>query len=341
MGRRGKSSIVHQCKTAINAVDRIGESKRDARNAGSTGIHSLKQKEETLSAAQNYVKWVRSEFKVKNLYNLREDHYKAYIEHLQGKKLSNGHLRNVETALRHLQKGMNIRSEKFQKDPVQFCPPKRVVPYTPASPNDRSYSRSEYEQILQHLPNNSRDAVMLSRELGMRIKEACNVRVEHFEPTIDGGWKVHIKDGKGITKGGRPRNIPVPKHFEKTIDRMLQGKEQGQTLIKVKRDTVRRAVNKSCKKAGVKQLGRGTHGFRHAYARERLDQLLEKQGIKGDGKAMIERIMTNRDQGRPADYGIGNHNENLFVSVKQVIDKIHEEIGHGKDRWDLAAVYMR
>lgn len=338
MGR--KPSIVHQTKTAINAVDRIGKGKREARIKGELGIHSLKQKKETLSVAQNYVKWARGTYGIKNLYELREDHYRGYIEHLQDKGLTNGHMRNVETGLRHLQKGMAIRSERFQKEPVIFCPDKRIIGYKPDPVKDRSYSEQEYQQILNNVPTNSRDAVMLSREMGLRIREACNVRVEHFQKN-EQGWKLKIEKGGGITKGGRFRETPVPKHFEKELERMVRGKEQMDTLVSVKSDTVRRAVNKACKKTGILQNGRGTHGFRHAFTRERVDQLLDQQGIKDAGRKMIDRIMENRDQGRSAYYGILDHNKELFDKVKSVIDQVHSEIGHGKDRWDLASVYMR
>ena len=56
---------------------------------------------------------------------------------------------------------------------------------------------------------------------------------------------------------------------------------------------------------------------------------------------MVARIMENRDKGRFANYGIHEKDQVLFENVKEVMDMVHSEIGHGKGRWDLAEVYMR
>ncbi|MFF0566015.1 site-specific integrase [Bacillus velezensis] len=339
---RGKSSIVHDVKTAINELDRIGQSKRELRKEGKHGIHSLKQKKETLSASQNYVKWVRKEYGVKSIYELKKEHYEAYMGFLEREGRSVGHRRNVETALRHLQKGMDLRSEKFGKEKNVFVPSKRVTDWKEVKkPTNRSYSKEEYQKILKNLPVNSRDAVMLCRELGLRVREAVRVEVQHFQPT-DSGWQLIIEDGKGITKGGRFRELVVPDHFKGQLERMINEKKGHERLVTVERDTVRRAVNEACRKARIIQNARGTHGFRHAYSRERVNLLFKERGIPETGPKMVERIMSNRDQGRLANYGIvSDRDKVLFEQVKQVIDKVHQEIGHGKDRWDLAAVYMR
>ncbi|WP_240378141.1 site-specific integrase [Bacillus piscicola] len=339
MGRRGKASIVHQTKTAINAIDRIGESKKEAREAGDVGIHSIKQKKETMSAAQNFAKWVREHHWVKSLYQLKESHYRAYIANMQERGLSNGHIRNVETALRHLQKGMEKRAEKFGKEPVSFCAPWRIVQEAD-KPKDRSYTQKEYEQIARALPPHSHDAVMLSRELGLRVREACNVRVEHFTSRDDGGLKLSIERGAGITKGGRFREVPVPAHVEKEVHRMMEGKKPDDSLVSVKPDTVRRAVNRAAKDEGIKQLGRGMHGFRHLYARDRVSELLEQRGVREQGSQLLERMFENMDQGRYVDYGI-HGKEELFAELKAVVDRVHSELGHGSDRWDLARIYIR
>ncbi|WP_431812243.1 hypothetical protein [Lysinibacillus sp. FW12] len=40
---KARASIVHDVKTALDAIDMIGHSKKDARKEGIKGIHSLKQ----------------------------------------------------------------------------------------------------------------------------------------------------------------------------------------------------------------------------------------------------------------------------------------------------------
>ncbi|GGD29676.1 tyrosine-type recombinase/integrase [Pontibacillus salipaludis] len=343
MGKRGKSSIVHQVKSALKEIDQIGLSKRTARINDSHGIHSIKQKDNTMSDCQNFVKWVKQQG-VTKLYQLKEDHYRSYLDHLKKEKRSIGHQRNVETSLRHLQKAMNVRSSRFGREQVVWVPNKRITDWRELEPpKNRSYTVEEYKLIRENVPENSRRAVDLMRNLGLRVREACNVKKEHFEPSRNGeGWQLNIKNGKGVTKGGRFRKTPIPKHFERQLQQMLKNKGPEDRLVTVSTDTVRRAVNEACRKASISQNGRGTHGFRHAYSRERLEELFVQRGIGREGPKMIARIMYNKEQGRNAWYGINTgHDKELYGQVKNCIDQVHSEIGHGKDRWDLASIYLK
>lgn len=105
------------------------------------------------------------------------------------------------------------------------------------------------------------------------------------------------------------------------IFRIFLPGSQYEHLIPLERDTVRRAVNKACHKVGIAQAGRGVHGFRHAYSRARMRELFSRKNVLDQAPAMIERIMSNRDRGRQADYGIvSDSDKKLFRVVKQVID---------------------
>ena len=89
---------VREVKESIEAIGKIGISKRAAREDGNSGIHLKKQKENTMSDCQNFVKWARSEHGVKSIADLNED--RGYIVHLSEKGISEGHRINVETSLR-------------------------------------------------------------------------------------------------------------------------------------------------------------------------------------------------------------------------------------------------
>ena len=340
--RRGTGSIVHDVKVCLNEIDMIGKSKRETREEGVQGIHSLKQKEHTLSACQNFVKWTREEFGVKKVYELTEGHYSAYLGHLESGGRSLGHRRNVETAIKHLQIGLNARSTRFGKENVTFIPEKRVTPFEVSEGvSNRSYTNSEVKALLEHVPASTRDAVTLMRGLGLRVRESANIRVEHFVRT-EGGWRVQIDKGAGITKGGRFRHFDVPKSFERELERLLQGKGPMERLVRIKVDTIRESVSKGLKKAGIEQNRRGCHGFRHAFARSRVETIFEERGLNERGHQMMQRILGNREVGRQADYGILKiEDQQLYLEVREVMDKVHGEIGHGANRWDLAMRYMR
>lgn len=336
----GKSSIVFDVKMCLKEIDFIGMSKREFRAARIIGIHSLKQKEHSLSASQNFVKWTRDQYGVMRIYELTVEHYKAYLKYLEKAGRSMGHRRNIETALRHLQAGLNARSLRFEKTNVTFVPTGRLTPSTVAMVQNRSYSEEEFLLLLDFIPHTTKDAVLLMYELGLRVKESAKIRVEHFIK-INENWQIYIEKGNGVTKGGRFRQLDVPKHFEPELERMLNGKSPNDQLVNIKVDTIRKSVSKGLKKAGIEQRKRGCHGFRHAYARKRLQTLMEERNIK-KGHEMLQRILDNKENGKVADYGIFSPNDkSLFIAVRGVIDQIHSEIGHGKDRWDLAMVYMK
>lgn len=341
MARKGRTSIVREVKESIQAIDKIGQSKRDARKNGTSGIHSVKQKENTMSDAQNFVKWCRSEHGVKSISELTEKHYEAYIANLGERGLSTGHQRNVETSLRLLQKGFEVRSERFEGRSESFkgfCPEKRLVTVkTGESVRNRSYSEKEVGLIRENCSEEVKKAVDLMRGLGLRVKEAVNVRAEHFTQGAANGWVMKIENGGGITKGGRFREIPVPKEFEGRLEQLLADKQLHQNLVAVSSTTVRDGVNVACKKAEIIQDGRGVHGFRHSYARERMDQL-----ATASHKEMMGRILSNREVGRKADYGILSEKDKaLYTETKSIMDKVHSELGHGENRWELAMRYLR
>lgn len=341
MTRRGRTSIVREVKESLTAIDKIGQSKRDAKKAGTSGIHSKKQMANTMSDAQNFVKWCRSKHGVKSINELTERHYASYLAHLSEKGVSQGHRINVETSLHLLEKGFIERSKRFGDDSStfgRFCPEKRLETATRGSDvQNRSYTKNEVQLIRENCSNEVKKAVDLMDNMGFRIKEAVNVRVEHFVPNDTGtGWKLIIKNGAGITKGGRPREIDVPHRFEKRLENLMANKSPQERLVNVAESTVRDGVNVACKRGGVAQAGRGCHGFRHAYARERMDQLMTNEE-----KQMMQRILANRKIGRAADYGIlREHDKKLYAAAKEAMDQIHSELGHGKNRWALAMRYM-
>lgn len=336
---KARASIVHDVKAALDAIDMIGQSKKDARKAWIKGIHSLKQKSNSMSDAQNFVKWIRAEYGVRKLEQVTEHHYRAYFAYLEDKGVSKGHMINVETSLRLLEHGHKESLKGPEGDFAGFCSEKRI--YTlerNESLQNRSYERWEIDEIKENVSVEVSKAVDLMSQLGLRIKEAVNIRVEHFVDK-EGGLQLHIPDkkGAGITKGGRFREVDVPKSFVEPLQEFLAGKESTNRLVAVSYDTVRKGVYIACKKAEIEQVGRGCHGFRHTYARERFSEL-----ASGEQKAMMNRILANRSIGRKADYGmVSEHDKGLYESTRVVMNQVHSELGHDENRRRLGMTYLR
>lgn len=327
----------NQVETALKEINRIGYSKREARQTGdSNNIHSIKYYRDVQGTAIRFAEFCRDQYGIRSIYHLTQEHTKGYLQFLMEKGVSNGHLINVESHVKKLQIGMQKFSEKLGKPKVNFVGSRHIATNQREKPKDRSYSSEEISKMGKHMSPGVRAAMQMSVHLGLRAKEVTNIRVEHIVETPNGRLQVHIAEGRGVTKGGRFRDIPVPERYESTLRQLIQGKRPEQKILGLKEGTLRSGLNRACERSGA--LSAGWHGFRHTYARERLEQLLGER--KEEGRGIIERMLNNRSCGRKIDTGIRVHEKELFQAVKHAINIVHHELGHGDNRWGLVAVYM-
>jgi hypothetical protein len=76
----------------------------------------------------------------------------------------------------------------------------------------------------------------------------------------------------------------------------------------------------------------------NTYARGRINSLLGERW--DEGRAVIERMLENRSSGKKIDAGFRDCDKALFNQVKDAINTVHHELGHGDNRWGLVQVYM-
>lgn len=323
------SSITYQVDQCVREIDMIGVSKKTARNRKVKGIHSHKTKKEVLKIGKQFARWVRENHGIKNLHEVEEQHY---VEFMQSKSETTlDYRRGIETHLRLVQEGLQKRSERFGKPMVSFTTEKRLI--APRSRlegvSDRSYNNRDIKVIRRAVTDSTRVTVDLMHNLGLRVEESTNLRVEHVQ-----GHFIRIENDT-ITKGGRDRLIPIPENFAERLRAMCEGKGADEKLVDVTSGTVQNDLNKVCKELKIKN--NGTHGFRHTYARNRVNEIMAEEE-----KEMLKRCLENfKDESRKADYGIFTEKDrNIYNSTLEKINKIHSELGHGKKRWDLAIRYM-
>lgn len=318
-------SIINQVNMCIREIDMIGKSKRKARKQGIKGIHSYKTKKEVLKISKQFANWARSERGIKNLHDLTEQDYKDFLVSKSHTTLD--YRRGIETHLRLLQEGLNKRSERFGKEKVQFVAEKRLI--APRNRlegvSDRSMSLRDINAIKANVSLNVRNSIELMHNLGLRVEGSVSVRVSDVDFKKD---TVFI----GYEKGGRPRYVPIPKGFEKTLAGMIEGKEPNERIVNITSGTVQNGVNKACEKLQIECTG--THAFRHTYARNRVDELMTKEE-----KDLFQKCISRYVENKNFDYGVKNRQ--LYNSMKSKMDQIHRELGHGKNRFDLAVRYMR
>lgn len=320
------ASILGQVVQSVREIDMIGKSKSQARQRGIKGIHSLKTKNEVLKIGKQFARWVRAEHGVKSLYDVNEQHYVAFLASKSHTTLD--YRRSIETHLRLLQEGLTKRAERFDKPPVTFVPQKRLIASRGRTEavKDRSYSRAEIERIQSAVSPQVAQGIELMSGLGLRVSEVVGLRVEHVQ-----GDKIVIANDT-ITKGGRDRTIPIRSEMGQQLARLCDGRALSDRLIPMHPNSLQNAFKRGCERVGV--VSRGTHGLRHTYARERIQELMTVQE-----RALFANCMERYVEGKRFDYGV--HDKELYDSVKAKMDAVHAELGHGKDRFDLAVRYMR
>lgn len=112
--------------------------------------------------------------------------------------------------------------------------------------------------------------VTLMGLLGLRVSEACNVRVEDTHGEQRGHRTLTL-----VGKGGKPATIPLPIPVARTIDLAAGGREEGPLLLRrdgtpMNRRSATRVVERLCKRAGVKKHV-SPHSLRHSFVTACLD----------------------------------------------------------------------
>ena len=257
---------------------------------------------------------------------MTEEHYRAFMESKAHTTLD--YRRGIETHLRLIQEGLQQRAERFGKEIPSFVPEKRLIASRGRleGVKDRSYTPSDLRAVRDAVTPNTAHAMDLMLNLGLRVTESVQLRVEH----IQGDYIVIQNDT--ITKGGRDRVIPIPDGFKDDLLKMCEGKEPNERLVPVQASTVQMEFKDGCKRVGV--ACKGTHGLRHTYARNRVNELMNK-----DEKQMFSSCIERYAENKRFDYGV--HDKALYESMVEKMDRIHGELGHGNGRFDLAVRYMR
>ncbi|MET1029590.1 integrase domain-containing protein [Domibacillus tundrae] len=170
-------------------------------------------------SSMGFVKWAQAEHGVKRLNHVKEHHVRAYIEFKKSEGCGAGHLRSIQLSLKHLQNGSEAYFSRFDRKIEAFVPKEYLANWKDVkAPENRSYKDKDFGAVKNGVSVNVAKTVDLMRGLGLRSSEALSVRKEHFQKD-ENGWKLVIGRGEGITKGGRPREVPVRKSFEPTLER--------------------------------------------------------------------------------------------------------------------------
>jgi len=337
--RRGGNRLVHQVEQALKEINYIGQSKLEAKDKGNSGIHSTTQIKHALSATQNFAKWLKEEHGMSDLYQLKKAHFEEYIEHMRGTGVTNGHLINIETNLRLLNKGMAKVSEGKGHRVRDWVPKERMVASRERDkPKNRALADSEVQRVRSEVSSAVGVGVDLAMAFGVRLREAANSNRAHIEERNGTFYWVAVADRNapnrsvGVTKAGRPREARIRPGYEAVVREMIKGKAPDEKLCSVKYNTLKSAYTR----CGVG----GNHAFRHTYARDMVMLEFEKRGIVSEGRQMLQKMLENRYKGFRKDHLLEREERPLYKQVNEVVDLVHGYLGHGQGRIDLCEVYM-
>ena len=156
--------------------------------------------------------------------------------------------------------------------------------------------------------------IALMGMLGLRVSEACNVKIEHYQD-IERGHRVL----RVVGKGGKPATIPLPVPVLRALDAAAGERITGPLLLRnkggapVNRKSAALTVQRLCRKAGIKK-NVTPHGLRHSYVTAALDAGVPLRDVQIAARHSDPRITARYDRARHNHDRHANHTVAAFLA---------------------------
>ena len=177
--------------------------------------------------------------------------------------------------------------------------------------------RMELGSLIQTARASSRmDAALITLMgmLGLRVSEACGVKIEDYQDTERGHRVLRI-----IGKGGKPATIPLPVPVLRALDAAAGERTSGPLLLRrksglpVNRNSAALTVARLCRKAGIRK--RITpHGLRHSFVTACLDAGVPLRDVQIAARHSDPRITARYDRARHNLDRHANHTVAAFLA---------------------------
>jgi integrase/recombinase XerD len=156
--------------------------------------------------------------------------------------------------------------------------------------------------------------ITLMGMLGLRVSEACNVRIEDYQQ-IERGHRVL----RMVGKGGKPATMPLPVPVIRALDAAAGDRTSGPLLLRRKsglpmnRKSAALAVTRLCKAAGInKKIS--PHSLRHSYVTACLDAGVPLRDVQVAARHSDPRITARYDRARHNHDRHANHTVAAFLA---------------------------
>lgn len=140
--------------------------------------------------------------------------------------------------------------------------------------------------------------ITLMGMLGLRVSEACAVRIEDYQD-IERGHRVL----RLVGKGGKPATIPLPVPVLRAMDAAAGDRTSGPLLLRrksggpVNRKSAALTVARLCKKAGIRK-NVTPHGLRHSFVTACLDAGVPLRDVQIAARHSDPRVTSRYDRAR-------------------------------------------
>jgi integrase/recombinase XerD len=156
--------------------------------------------------------------------------------------------------------------------------------------------------------------ITLMGMLGLRVSEACNVKIEDYQQ-IERGHRVL----RLVGKGGKPATMPLPVPVIRALDAAAGDRTSGPLLLRRKsgepmnRKSAALAVTRLCKAAGItKKIS--PHSLRHSFVTACLDAGVPLRDVQVAARHSDPRITARYDRARHNHDRHANHTVAAFLA---------------------------
>lgn len=156
--------------------------------------------------------------------------------------------------------------------------------------------------------------ITLMGMLGLRVSEACSVRIEHYQD-IERGHRVL----RVVGKGGKPATIPLPVPVLRAMDAAAGDRITGPLLLRnrsglpVNRKSAALTVQRLCREVGIKK-NVTPHGLRHSYVTAALDAGVPLRDVQIAARHSDPRVTARYDRAKNNHDRHANHTVAAFLA---------------------------
>lgn len=300
-----RTNLSYQINSAIENGFRPGMDKHAGKHTGENlgKVFSFAEKKSLQQISFEFKDYMKANYNdVKLIKNVKPEHWQNFLIE-KSKTCSTATLQNYVSRIGKIEV---LTQNKFGfksnwRDNITSPPSQK----TPGGGKLRvqQMAKEDYNKIMEASKNSTSQAVPaleIAYRFGLRVEDVTKLRVEFVSLE-----KMELKING---KGGRTHYLPIRPEDLKVLKQQIEGKNPGDKLISIKKDSINTHLRRTMEKIGIKEKypNTGVHAIRKLRAQEEYDK------VRSEG-----------------------------MSKKDAMDHVSKFLGHGRDRYDTFNTYVQ